>query len=87
MGVLVFILVFTLEKRFKLYQWPDLYELKQNYSDRNTAIALAYQSGGYSMEKIGIFFGLHPSWVSRVIGDVEKAKNKTRPPLVFYNMV
>ncbi len=50
---------------------------KQNYPDRNTAIALAYQSGGYSMEEIGIFFGLHYSWVSRVIRDFEKAKNKT----------
>jgi len=29
-----------------LYQWSDPYELKQNYSDRNTAIALAYQRGG-----------------------------------------
>jgi len=29
-----------LEKRFKLYQWPDSYELKQNYSDRNTVIFL-----------------------------------------------
>ena len=66
-----------LEKSFKLHQWPGPYELKQNYSDRNTAIALAYQSGGYSMEEIGIFFGLHYSWVSRVIPDVEKAKNKT----------
>ena len=66
-----------LEKGFKLYQWPAPYELKQNYSDRNTAIALAYQSGGYSVEEIGIFFGLPYSWLSRVIRDVEKAKNKT----------
>ncbi|NOY71957.1 MAG: transposase, partial [Gammaproteobacteria bacterium] len=50
---------------------------KQNYSDRNTAIAFAYQSGGYSMEEIGIFFGLHYSWVSRIIRDFEKARNKT----------
>ena len=66
-----------LAKSVKLYQWPDPYELKQNYSDRNTEIALACQSGGYSMEEIGIFFGLHYSWLSRVIRDFEKAKNKT----------
>ncbi len=48
-----------------------------SFSDRNTAIALAYQNGGYSMEKIGIFFGLHYSWVSRVMRDFEKEKNKT----------
>ncbi len=48
-----------------------------SFSDRNTEIALAYQSGGYNMEEIGIFFGLHYSWVSRIIHDFEKAKNKT----------
>ena len=40
---------------------------------RNEAIMTAYSSGGYSMKDIGDYFGLHYSWVSRVI----KANNKT----------
>ncbi len=50
---------------------------KKKYPDRNTAIILAYRSGGYSMEEVGNYFGLHYSWVSRVIRDYEKARNKT----------
>lgn len=34
---------------------------------RNEAIVTAYSSGGYSMKDIGDHFGLHYSWVSRVI--------------------
>ena len=36
-------------------------------SSRNEAIVTAYSSGGYSMKAIGDHFGLHYSWVSRVI--------------------
>ncbi len=35
--------------------------------NRNEAIVTAYSSGGYSMKDIGDHFGLHYSWVSRVI--------------------
>jgi REP element-mobilizing transposase RayT/transposase len=42
-------------------------------SNRNDAIKAAYSSGGYSMKDIGEHFGLHYSWVSRVIN----ANNKT----------
>lgn len=41
--------------------------------DRDSAIDLAYKSGGYSMKDIGSYFGLHYSRVSRII----KAKGKT----------
>ena len=41
--------------------------------DRDSAIVLAYKSGGYSMKDIGDYFGLHYSRVSRII----KAKSKT----------
>ena len=42
--------------------------------DRNSAIFLAYQSGGYSMQDLGRYFGLHYSRVSRII---KQAKGKT----------
>ncbi len=44
--------------------------------NRNQAILASYASGGYSMKEIGIHFGLHYSWVSRVISNAE-ANNKT----------
>ncbi|WP_284456170.1 REP-associated tyrosine transposase [Alloalcanivorax xenomutans] len=43
-------------------------------SSRDSAIARAYASGGYSMKAIGDFCGLHYSRISRIIG---KAKGKT----------
>ena len=49
----------------------QFYEKK--YSDRGTSIFKAYESGAYSMKSIGDYFGLHYSWVSRII----KANNKT----------
>ncbi|MEE9423859.1 MAG: hypothetical protein V3V18_02640 [Methylococcales bacterium] len=38
-----------------------------NILDRNTAIIGAYKSGGYSMKKIGEYFGLSYSMVSRIL--------------------
>ncbi len=37
------------------------------FEERDTAIAAAYASGGYSMKEIGDHFGLHYSYVSRII--------------------
>ena len=56
---------------------PPLESFAWKYSDRNQAIAMAYQSGGYSLKTIGEYFGLHYSRVSRVIAAAEKAKGKT----------
>lgn len=42
--------------------------------DRDRAICLAYASGGYSMQALADYFGLHYSRVSRI---VNKAKGKT----------
>ena len=39
--------------------------------NRNEAIMTAFSSGGYSMKEIGGYFGLHYSWVSRVIKNNE----------------
>ncbi|MCK4707676.1 MAG: transposase [Gammaproteobacteria bacterium] len=48
----------------------DYYEKK--YSDRDTSIFKAYESGAYSMKAIGDYFGLHYSWVSRIIKAMDK---------------
>jgi putative transposase len=51
-----------------------LREYERNAKNRNIAICNAYASGGYSMKQVGEYFGLHYSWVSRIIS---KANNKT----------
>jgi len=52
----------------------------QTYLDRcgsrDEAIALAYDSGAYSLQDIGRFFGLHYSRISRIVAR-ERAKGKT----------
>lgn len=45
--------------------------------DRDAAIVAAYASGGYSMKEIGDHFGLHYSYISRIISRAEKARGKT----------
>lgn len=45
--------------------------------DRDAAITAAYASGGYSMKEIGDYFGLHYSYVSRIINRAGKARDKT----------
>lgn len=51
------------------------YESKSD--SRNAAIISSYSSGGYSMKSIAEYYGLHYSWVSRLISKYEEAKNKT----------
>lgn len=46
---------------------------EKKYPDRDVAVVNAYASGGYSMNVIGKYFGLHYSRVSRIL----KAKSKT----------
>ncbi|WP_029133309.1 REP-associated tyrosine transposase [Sedimenticola selenatireducens] len=41
---------------------------------RDSAIVAAYASGGYSMKEIGDHFGLHYSYVSRIISRAGKAR-------------
>jgi DNA-directed RNA polymerase specialized sigma subunit len=53
-----------------------LSEYERQGRDRNYAILLAYQGGGFSMKEIGEYFGIHYSRVSRVIKE-EMAKRKT----------
>lgn len=42
--------------------------------DRNSAIAMAYKSGGYTLKELGAYFGLHYSTVS---GLIKNHKSKT----------
>lgn len=49
----------------------------KEHHDRDTAIAEAYASGGYSMKEIGQHFGIHYSRVSRIIKKTGRAKDKT----------
>jgi len=54
----------------------SLPEYERQAMDRDEAIALAYASGGYSMKKIGEYFGLHYSRISRIL-KARQAKRKT----------
>lgn len=40
---------------------------EQEYADRDQAIKAAYATGGYTMQEIGDYFGLHLSRVSRIV--------------------
>jgi len=42
-------------------------EYEQQSISRNDAIRLAYTSGGYNMQELGNYFGLHYSRISRII--------------------
>ena len=53
-----------------------LEEYERQARDRNHAILLAYQSGGYSMKEIGDYFSVHYSRVSRIV-KAGIAKRKT----------
>ena len=60
-----------------------LHDYDQAHAERNEAIKAAYASGGYTMQEIGDYFGLHLSRVSRIVRaqprhrDVTEAKVKT----------
>lgn len=45
---------------------------------RNQAIAAAYASGGHTMQRIGDFFGLHYSRVSKIINAADHASPKSK---------
>jgi len=46
---------------------PALQEIAEQYPDRNTAIAAAYATGGYSYQQIARFYGLNQATVGRVV--------------------
>jgi putative transposase len=45
----------------------SLIEYEKKSSNRNECIRLAYASGQFSLAEIGEYFGLHYSWVSRIV--------------------
>lgn len=51
---------------------------EHRYADRNGAIIAAYASGGYTMQHIGDFFGLHYSRVSKIIHADDQARAKAK---------
>ena len=57
------------KEKAKELQWYE-----QQATNRNDAIKLSYESGGYSMKEIGGYYNLHYSRVSRII---RGAKGKT----------
>lgn len=56
----------------------SLKEFADKSPNRNECIKLAYVSGQFSLAEIGEYFGLHYSWISRIVkgNDFEKAKSK-----------
>jgi putative transposase len=46
----------------------------KKYTDRNLAILKAYESGHYSMQEIGSFFGLHYTSISRIVNRLGNAQ-------------
>ena len=58
-------------------QAPPIEHFDRRHADRNTAIIMAYQSGGHGLKAIGNYFGLHYSRISRIVAEGEKAKGKT----------
>jgi hypothetical protein len=58
-------------------QAKPLDDYARKSQDRNEAILMAYESGGYSLKAIGDHFGLHYSRVSRIVTTGEKANSKT----------
>ncbi|WP_303905228.1 REP-associated tyrosine transposase [Thiohalomonas denitrificans] len=54
-----------------------LHHYAKHFPGRDSALVAAYASGGYSMKEIGDHFGLHYSYVSRIISRARNAKGKT----------
>lgn len=45
----------------------SIQELESNTNNRNECIKLAYESGRFTLEEMGNYFGLHYSRVSRIV--------------------
>lgn len=56
----------------------SLKEYENIASNRNECIRIAYASGQFSLAEIGEYFGLHYSWISRIVkmNYIKKAKSK-----------
>jgi len=50
----------------------------RSHPNRDSAIAAAYASGGYTLKDIGDYFGVHYSRVSRIVRAAEQSRPKTK---------
>jgi hypothetical protein len=50
-------------------------EFEKNSSNRNECLRLAYESGRFTLEEIGNYFGIHYSTVSRIVKNLHKKAN------------
>ena len=59
---------------------------ERDHPERNRAIAEAYASGGYTLQEIGDYFGLHYSRVSKIVRAEaqERRKAKGKTPIYIY---
>ena len=57
----------------KLAPPKTLSHYKQNYKNRNLALGEAYQSGHYSLEAIGAYFGVSRATVARAVKEIRKS--------------
>ena len=53
---------------------PPLSEIERRAANRNTAIVMAYATGGYSYQAIADYFGVHFTTVGKIIRGAGKAK-------------
>nr|WP_245688229.1 helix-turn-helix domain-containing protein [Thiohalomonas denitrificans] len=53
----------------------------RKFPDRGSAIAAAYASGGYSLKEIGEHFGLHYSYIRRIINRQGMQKERPGPSI------
>jgi hypothetical protein len=62
-------------------------EYVRDYPRRNEAIVAAYRSGGYTLQDIGDFFGIHYSRVSKIVqaADVTHEQGVRSSLLPFLN--
>ena len=51
-------------------------EYVRDYPRRNDAIVAAYRSGGYTLQNIGDFFGIHYSRVSKIVQAADVARRE-----------
>jgi hypothetical protein len=54
-------------KKQKLVPKKALSEFEQRYTDRDTAMAVAYLSGHYTLSEVGEYFGVSYATVSRAV--------------------
>ena len=55
-----------------------LAEYEHQSANKQQAIYHAYRSGGYTQKKIGDYFGLHYSQISRIVATLKRVNSKVK---------